>query len=190
MNKFVRNVKKYYLIILAVGILFILDWIPYESGYFKSDIETFQRSVKELNTTIALSFAILATVSIIICVLTRKFRLKSKSDRFDFIIRSSIFTIAMTLALMISIDGLITKSGLLINKQKSDNTIVRSYNLWRFDSELNKMVVFDSAFESVDMNQETYNHIKGDSLVQIRFEIGVLEIPFNPTATELIRNDN
>lgn len=184
MNKFRRYIKKYYIIIVGIVILILLDWIPYKSGYFKSDIETFQNAVKHYNSTIAFSFSIIAILCIIVYMLTEKFKLKSKSDKLDFITVNSLYTIVFTLALILSIDSPLTDVALLINKQKSYNTIVRSYKIGYFDTELRKLVVLDNDFEVVNMNQKTFNQIKRDSTVQIKFKIGVFNIPFDPIFTK------
>lgn len=86
----------------------------------------------------------------------------------------------MTIAIFISIDGTITNAALLINKLKSYDTNERSYKVGFYDNEKNKLVVLDRDFQHIDMNQKTYNLIKSDTVIQLKFEIGVFKIPFDP----------
>jgi len=180
MTRFIRIVKKYYSIIAVIGITIALYLIRYESGYFKSDIETFQNAVKKYNPIIGFLFLIIISVYITIYILTDKFRLKSKSDKKEFVIYNSFFTILLTIAIFISIDGTITNAALLINKLKSYDTNERSYKVGFYDNEKNKLVVLDRDFQHIDMNQKTYNLIKSDTVIQLKFEIGVFKIPFDP----------
>jgi len=56
MTRFIRIVRKHYLIIAVIGITIALNLILYESGCFKSDIENFLNEVKQYNPIIGFSF--------------------------------------------------------------------------------------------------------------------------------------
>lgn len=180
MDRLTRIIKDYYSIIVIIGILILFNMMPLESDYFKSDIENFQNSVKQYNISIACTFFIIVTAYIIFYVFTKSFKIKSKSDKKDFIGKSFFYAIFLTFGILISIDGAITKTALLINKQKSDSSIVRDYKFGGFDYELNKLTILDKGFDEIDMDQTTYNLIKNASFVQVRFKIGVFGIPFDP----------
>jgi hypothetical protein len=180
MDRLTRIIKEYFSIIVTIGILILLNLMQLESDYFKSDIENYQNSVKQYNISIACTFLIIATVYIIFYVFTKRFKIKSKPDKKDFIGKSFFYAIFLTFGILISIDGAITKTALFINKQKSDSSIVRDYKFGSFDYELNKLTILDKGFDEIDMNKTTYNMIKNDSVVQVRFKIGVFSIPFDP----------
>lgn len=74
----------------------------------------------------------------------------------------------------------ITHIALFVNKLKVENTIVRDYLIGRYNVEQNELVILDNAFEAVKMDYKTYSSIINDSIITLKFDVGLFKIPFNP----------
>jgi hypothetical protein len=172
--------KRFYPIFLVIAIAFLISIFPVKSSYFKSDVTVFQQSVEQYNTTFTLIFLIVAIIVIVVYLFSGKFKQKTKIGKEDFFIKSFFFTFVMSLLIISNFHLTITNIALNINMIKAEYSIDRIYTFGHYNSEKNELAILDNAFECVEMDFDTYSNIKNDTVVKLKFDVGILDIPFNP----------
>lgn len=191
MSKFIHNtwkilksvsqfLKQHYSKILLIAFVFFISTYSSNTNYFKSDVNVFERSVEQYNTSFTLIFLFVAVVIFVVYLFSERYKQKPTKAKEDFFIKSFFFTFIMSMLIISSFHKSITHIALFVNKLKVENTIVRDYLIGRYNVEQNELVILDNAFEAVKMDYKTYSSINNDSIISLKFDVGLFKIPFNP----------
>jgi hypothetical protein len=177
-QKVKRLNEKYHQIPIFIIALIVLSYIDLQDGYFKNDIDLFQIGIKQYNKHFLLLFVILFLGKILF---EKPLEVKMKFSKIkkDFAI-NLFYLMFFGLSIFFTIDNLITDLALLINKINVKGEVHRSYEIAYYNYEESELVFFDNGFEKIKLNNDNYLSLRDTTKFHLKFNIGLLNIPFNP----------
>ena len=172
MKQILKRILNKYAWVLLLIVYFSIANINYQKGYFKHDVDTFQKTIKEYNLYLTI-FAIVLIIAII------ALRSSSKNLLIDRLKKNIFFIGLIALCVFVNIDALLTNIALVANKQQKVEEITRTTKIAYFDKEAKVLVLLEGDFDKVSMDSITYASIKNQEKVTIQFDVGYLGIAYN-----------
>ena len=190
--KRMQNLNFFIRILILIAFLICLNTIDFgiKTGYFKSDIESFQSSLEVYNKYVA---GIFVFISFLFLIFRNSSEIKPKNPNIIFpeFLKHTPFIIFITIALYVNFHKTATDFSLIINKQKQISTVEREFKIDLYIDKRGELALTEDKFdvklgiivEQLDfykMNKEIYKSLEDKKNIKLKFKTGLLGIPFEP----------